>query len=334
LVMGAAARSTEHRAILMLLLACALWGMAFNWIKEGQALLGERLVALTGDPKWSALAPAIFVTVRFFAAVVLWACLFPSSVRGWSGVTVKGGLAGGVLLSTGMLLQHYGLAYTSESLSAFLTSLTVLFTPMIAAVVLRQRIGAVLWASVAFATVGVMLMTLFRAEGRFDRGALLGLLCAVVFSADILVVEHFGRRENSLRFTLAQLIVAAMVFASFSLAGSLGRVLPVALLGEALWDARLLMLLGLTLVFSTLVTFGLMFHYQPQTTATRAALTYMTEPLFATAYAWLFAGRGIGAMALAGGGLIIAGNVLAEAFGRRAEKRDAAVTPAATYSDK
>jgi drug/metabolite transporter (DMT)-like permease len=290
--------------------------MAFNWIKEGQALLGERLATLSGDPGWPEMAPAIFVTVRFLAAIVLWASLFPSSVRGWSSVTVKGGLAGGVLLSTGMLLQHYGLAYTSESLSAFLTSLTVLFTPMIAAVVFRQRVGVVLWVSVAFATAGVMLMTLYRAEGRFDRGVLLGLLCAVVFSADILVVEHYGRRENALRFTLAQLIVAATVFAGFSWVGSRGRDLPVAVLGEALWDARLLVLLGSTLVFSTLITFGLMFRFQPQTTATRAALTYMTEPLFATAYAWVVAGRAIGQMALIGGGLIILGNVIAELWGR------------------
>jgi len=318
----------------MLLLACALWGMAFNWIKEGQALLGERLAALTGDASWTGIAPAFFVTVRFFAAVVLWACIFPASLRGWSGVTVKGGVAGGVLLSTGMLLQHYGLAHTSESLSAFLTSLTVLFTPMIAAIVLRQRVGAVLWVSVAFATAGVMLMTLYRAEGRFDRGALLGLLCAVVFSADILVVDYFGKREDTLRFTLAQLVVAAMVFAGFSLAASRGRALPMAALGDALWDARLLMLLGLTLVFSTLVTFGLMFRYQPQTTPTRAALTYMTEPLFATAYAWIVADRAIGRVALVGGGLIILGNIIAEVWGRRGRVRDAPVALPSTSSDR
>ncbi len=325
--------AVEHRAVLMLLVACVLWGMSFNWNKDGQALLGEHLGVVMGNPDAASVAPALLLALRFLAAIVLWACLFPRCLRGWTMRTVRGGIAGGTLLSGGILLQHYGLAHTTESLSSFLTSLTILFTPLLAALVLRQRIGAVMWASVAFATAGVALMTIYRAEGQFDRGALLGLLCAVVFSGHILVVDHVGKREDSFRFTLAQLIVGCTIFWVFCASWS-QRLPSAGQLIEAFSDTKLLALAGLSTVFSTVVTFGLMFRFQPRTTATRAALIYMTEPLFATVYAWLLVGRTIGAVAILGGALIIAGNVLAELFGRRFEARDSFVTRPATYSDK
>jgi drug/metabolite transporter (DMT)-like permease len=77
-----------------------------------------------------------------------------------------------------------------------------------------------------------------------------------------------------------------------------------------------------------------MFRYQPRTSPTRAALIYLTEPLFATVYAWLMTGRAIESMAFLGGGLIIAGNLLAELFAKPTDARDSAVTHAATFSDK
>ena len=87
-------------------------------------------------------------------------------------------------------------------------------------------------------------------------------------------------------------------------------------LAGAMDSARFLTLTSATVVFSTLMTFGLMFRYQPQTTPTRAALVYLTEPLFATAYAWIAADRAIDTGAILGAVLIIMGNVVAEVFSR------------------
>jgi drug/metabolite transporter (DMT)-like permease len=68
----------------------------------------------------------------------------------------------------------------------------------------------------------------------------------------------------------------------------------------------------LLVVFSTLLAFGLMIFFQPKVDPTRAALIYLTEPVFAAVFAWVLTGRGLGPTGIAGAGLIIAANSLVE----------------------
>lgn len=304
---------SERFAILMLVIACAFWGMSFNWNKEAQHYLGQRWAAATGDPESENLGPAAFLAIRFPIAAMLWLMFFPRARTGWTRIVLLGGVAGGMLLSIGMLFQHYGLSLTSESLSAFLTSLTILFTPIVAAFVLRHTVPPAHWLAVGVAALGIALMTVYREEGRFELGALLGLLCAVVFTGHILVVDYFGKRVDPWSFTLSQLLVASIVFVLFALLHSRAHFSHApTVLADAMRSPKFLMLTGAAVVFSTLVTFGLMFRFQPLTTPTRAALVYLTEPLFATAYAWLAADRSLDAGAIVGAVLIIAANAWAE----------------------
>jgi len=311
----------EHIAAGMLLFACVIWGMSFNWSKQAQAILGDRLAAEFARPEMVRLGPVCFLILRFLAAAVLWALLFPQSRKTWNAATIRGGFAGGFLLAAGMLLQHYGLAYTSESLSAFLTSLTVLFTPILAILLLRQRVSGWLWASVFCATLGVSMMTLYGVEAGFDIGALLGLLCALVFSGHILVVDYFGKRQDMWRFALAQFTSASAVFIAFAAVFPSGhRLSGAAEFARAAGSMAFLGPLALTVVLSTLLTFGLMFRYQPDLSATRAALMYLSEPIFATAYAWLVAGTSLTLVAALGALLILLGNAIAELRGRPSEQ--------------
>lgn len=317
------APARERRAVLMLLIACVIWGMGFNWNKQGQAILGLRLAEQTGSAASADLGPAWFLATRFSLATALWAILVPASRVGWTGTTLRGGGLGGLFLATGMLLQHYGLAHTSESLSAFLTSLTVLFTPFIAVFALRHRVGRWMWLSVAFATGGVAMMTLGRDQGGVDRGAVLGLLCALVFSAHILVVDHFGRAENPWRFSLAQLLFGTLVFIGFAVVyGAVEGSPGITQIARAACGKAYLGWLMLTALPGTIITFGIMFRYQPDTSATRAALTYLSEPIIATTYAWIVSGTAITRMAMLGAGLILLGNVLAEFLGRPPQPAD------------
>ena len=59
-------------------------------------------------------------------------------------------------------------------------------------------------------------------------------------------------------------------------------------------------------------TTWLQLRYQTQVDPTRAGLIYMTEPLFATGFAWAFTGETLPAAGWIGAGLILVGMILSE----------------------
>src|SRR5438874_2039358 len=125
---------SSNVAVLALLLATVFWGIGFTWAKAA----GERINERTGLPKGTALGPVLLLGVRFAAAAVLWLVLFPAARKGWSRRTIWRGAALGIILSAGLVSQHLGLDRTSEAVSAFLTNLTVIFVPLLMAMVSRK----------------------------------------------------------------------------------------------------------------------------------------------------------------------------------------------------
>jgi drug/metabolite transporter (DMT)-like permease len=68
----------------------------------------------------------------------------------------------------------------------------------------------------------------------------------------------------------------------------------------------------LLIVFPTILSFGILTEFQPQVDPTRAALLYLCEPIFASAYAWIFAGKSLAPVELFGAVLILSANGIVE----------------------
>jgi drug/metabolite transporter (DMT)-like permease len=251
-----------------------------------------------------------------FAGVVL--LLVPAARSGW---TVGGAarIAGaGLMLALGLGLQHLGLDRTDEAVSAFLTSLTILFVPMILTLVLRRPPAPVMWVGVVLATAGVWLMT-GAAPAGFGVGELLGLSCAVVFALHLLAVNAVAATQDPWRMTAGQFLVVGLVCLSVC------ALLPGR---EALWSGRVFRSLltereiwqnlALLVLFPTVMSFSIQSLFQPRLDPTRAALIYLLEPVVATAYAWAAADRSLHASTLAGATLILGANVLVELLAARA----------------
>ena len=69
---------------------------------------------------------------------------------------------------------------------------------------------------------------------------------------------------------------------------------------------------GLMTVFSTLLAFHWMNVYQPRVSASRAALIYLLEPVFASAFSILWGHDRLTPQLVFGGALILGGNLLVE----------------------
>jgi len=309
---GAAVRRTASAA---LLLGTVFWGCGFTWAKAAGETINARAVGL---PAHSAFGPVFLLSWRFLIGGVAWMLLFPASRRGWTWAGAARSALVGILLALGLIVQHVGLDRTSEAVSAFLTSLTILFVPILTTFGLGKRPRAPLWIGVALATGGVWLMTGASPSG-FGAGELLGLACALAFSFYILTVNAVVARDVPWRVTGGQFLAVAgacFVCCAF-IPGGRANLSPHAA-GRLLAAPTVWINLLLLTAFPTIAAYGLLTHYQPKLDPTRAALLYLMEPVVAAIYAAVVGRHPCGLHVVAGGACILLANALAEVLSSRA----------------
>lgn len=300
-------RRQEKTAVLALLLGTVCWGCGFTWAKAA----GEAVQRAAGLPAGDPFGPIFVLGWRFFLATVIWLIVFPASRRGWNWRGTMWSILAGVFCAGGLVIQHIGLDHTSEAVSAFLTSLTILFVPLLL-IFAGSPPRAVLWLGVIVAAVGVWLMTGAQPKG-FGWGEVLGLGCAFVFSLYIFSINAAVQVESPWRITAAQFAVTTVICFAACLLLPHGRehLHPSAslriLLVRQVWLNTILLT-----IFTSLIAFGLLTFFQPRIDPTRAALIYLAEPVFATIYAAIAAGHRIGRTALIGAALILIANALVE----------------------
>jgi drug/metabolite transporter (DMT)-like permease len=312
------ARSDSHRgqrtAELALIVGTVFWGCGFTWAKSGADAIHHTLGLSQGTP----FGPIFLLGWRFLLGGIVWLVLFPASLRGWSVASLLRGMLLGLLCAAGLIVQHLGLDRTSEAVSAFLTSLTILFVPLLMTIGLRRPPRPALWAGVGLATVGVWLMTGATPSG-FGLGEVLGLLCSFAFSLYILAVNAILTRESPWRITGAQFLTIACI-CFLTCACLRADLLRPFMIGHVLRERQVWSNLLLLSLFPTLMAFGLLTHFQPRIDATRAALIYLLEPIFAAVYAAIAAHRHIGLQSIFGAALILGANVLVEVISSRTKE--------------
>lgn len=303
--------------ILALLLATLAWAGSFTWAKAA----GDGVNQAAGLPSGALLGPILLLAWRFTAAGVLWLLIFPAARQGWTWRSCRRSAVLGALLWAGQTVQMLGLDRTSEAVNAFLTSLTVVFVPLLMVVIVRRPPPAALWLPVSIAALGIWLMTGATPSG-FGAGEVLGLGCAILFSAHMIALAEIGRNDSPWRMAAGQLLSVGVASAATSLFVGHG---PTPLTPRMQWEivisSGIWLYLVLLIVISTMTAFGLMFYFQPKIDPTRAALIYLAEPVFAALYAYMAVGRSLTAIAFVGAGLILGANVLVELLERRTKRR-------------
>jgi drug/metabolite transporter (DMT)-like permease len=281
-------------AVGALVLVTAIWGLTFVQVKD----------ALELYPLFA------FLAVRFAIATVVLALPARRPVRelprgGW-----VAGAGLGLLLAAGYALQTAGLERTSVSNAGFITGLYVVFTPLAAVALFRVRIGAIVWAGVALSTAGLALLS--GGGGADGIGDLLVLAGSAAYSLQIALMERYAPRYDPVAFTFVEMLAAFAGFAVVAVA--LGQIeLP---RGWTVWGALLV-----TGVFASALGFLVQTWAQQRTSATRTALAFAMEPVWAAIFGFWLAGDRLGAIAWVGAALIMAGIVVAEPAAARTLRR-------------
>ncbi|HLT59050.1 MAG TPA: DMT family transporter [Limnochordales bacterium] len=298
----APARSAERWAGVGLLLIAIVWGGTFPVVKD----LVERV------------PPHALVASRFALAWLVLAGWVWRRRDRWQPGLWRAGLLLGLVLWGGFFTQTLGLQYTSASKAGFITALNVVFVAVLATLFLGKRSGLLTWSGVAVATVGLAVLSLDGQAGlRLELGDGLVLFCAVLFALHIVLVDRFAPRYDPVLLAWVQMgLVAAVAGASaWVVHGGLvgitepGSVVP-------------LLYLGLLATAGALVG---QVHLQRYTAPARVGLILALEPVFAAWFAWLLLGERLAPSGWLGGGMVLAGVILAELDTAKGSARGAPV---------
>ncbi|HMO27501.1 MAG TPA: DMT family transporter, partial [Tepidisphaeraceae bacterium] len=189
----------ERRAAIMLLIATVAWGFSFVWVKEAVAALNHAAQL----PSGAMFGPALLMSLRFAVAAILWFILFRRARTGWTRSTHLRAMLLGILLAMGLLIQTIGLDLTTEAVSAFLTSLAVLFVPLLVAIIYRSLPSSMLVIAIALAGCGVYLLT-GASLGSMGYGEWMGVACSVVFSLHLLALNRLSAGDTPWRLAAGQ----------------------------------------------------------------------------------------------------------------------------------
>ena len=277
-----------------LLAVTAIWGSTFFLIKD----------VVTRIPVIDMLA------VRFTLAALALALLAAPRLRLTRRLIVHGVVLG-LLYGGAQILQTLGLAHTSASTSGFVTGLYVVATPLLAALVLKTRIGATTWLAVLLASIGLGVLSLqgFSIGG----GELLTLAAAVVYAGHIVALSKISTPATVLCLSLVQLITIAVICTGAALwptAGSPAGIQLPASPGDWLLVAYLALLAGA-------VTMVLQTWAQARVEPARAAVIMAMEPVWAAGFAVALGGESMTVRMIIGGLAILSAMYLVELAPRR-----------------
>ena len=285
----------------MLLMLCALiWGTAFVAQSAGS---GMGAFSFLAGRSWLAVL-VLIPTVLVFDAI-----------RRKNGTDAKpktaaekkkllaAGFVCGTLLFAASAAQQIGITINPSTAKAgFLTAMYVVLVPVFG-LFLGRRGSARLWLSMVIAVGGLYLLCMKNGFGGIEASDWILLSCAVLFSFQIMTVDHFAPQVDGVRLSLLQFFVvavestaAALLFENPTLAEFGANWLPLAYCG----------------VMSSGVAYTLQILGQRDLNPAIASLIMCLESVFSALGGWMLLHQNLSAREVFGCVLIFAAVVLAQ----------------------
>jgi drug/metabolite transporter (DMT)-like permease len=270
-------------ADLVLLLAAAIWGVAFLFQKSAMDHVG----------------PLTFIAARCALAALALAPLAVREHRRARAPSSSGFLSiacwGGLAFFVAAWLQQTGLITATVTNTGFLTALYVVITPFMAWGWSGRPASPIVWPAAALSAFGTWLLgggTL----SSFSQGDMLVALSAVAWAAHVVITGSAARFARPIGFTALQFTVAAalaasgaMLFETATFAGVVAAAPDIAYVG----------------LLSSALTFTLLSVALQYTPPSEVAVIVSLETVFAALAAYLWLGERVGALGWAGAALIM-----------------------------
>lgn len=250
------------------------------------------------------IMPFTFLAYRFFWAAFILGLIFWKRLKNIDKIILRKGFLIGIFLFLGFVFQTVGLKYTTATKAGFITGLSVVLVPIISHFFIREKIFKNSIIGVILAVIGLWFLN-YNSSFIFNFGDFLVLLCAVSFAMHIISVGLYARKVDYVLLVIVQLttvFVLSFLMALFFERPGIHLYYP-----SGVWWSIIL-----TGIFATALAFYMQNKFQRYSTATKTAIIFSGEPIFAAMFAYLLLGEKVGVIAWIGGLLIIFGMIISQ----------------------
>lgn len=279
-----------------LLIVAVIWGSTFVIVQNAVSFL----------------QPLAFNGIRFMiAAFFLFVWLLLVDFQQLKKISLYGLIHGffiGLCLFIGYGAQTIGLLYTSSSKAGFITGLSVVLVPLFLFLFFKQKLNMNMIVGVLLATVGLYFLS-FVGAVELNIGDLYVFICAIGFALQIILTGKYSEQHPTLLLTIIQIsTVSILSFIGSLLFEDVSSNFRI----ENIFQQDVIIALCITSILATALAFLIQTSLQKFTNATRVALIFSTEPVFAALTAFFFVQERLPISAWAGCFLILCGMVFSE----------------------
>ena len=185
-------KKTQLKNSLLLLLTATIWGVAFVAQSVGMDHVG----------------PFTFNAVRsIIGGIVLIPCIFFLDHRKSDQKEELPSPQQQAEQTSTLILQ-----FTTVGRAGFITACYIVIVPILGHFLLRKKCGATIWIAVALALAGLYLLCITDGFS-VGKGDLLVMVCSLLFSLHILVIDYFSPKVDGVKMSCIQFFVCGFLCA-------------------------------------------------------------------------------------------------------------------------
>lgn len=235
-----------------------------------------------------------FLACRFILAALIMAILRPKAFNHFNKKFLFRGIILGILLGCGYIFQTFGLTLTTVAKTGFITGLYAVFTPLIAAGLLKKQISKIQWFSVGLAALGLAFLSMNGFS--MGMGEFLVVMSAAFYAGHIVGLSEWSAGADTYALTVLQLGTVGVICFIASLKS--GFHLPP---DSGVWKAIIY-----TAIFASAFAFIVQTWVQSFMSATSTGIILTMEYIFAALFGVWFGHESLTLRVIIGGSLVIA----------------------------
>ncbi len=198
---------TQVRNSFLLLLTAIIWGSAF----VAQSVGMEYVEPFTFTFTRSIIGGCVLIPV---IALLRKTDSIKSKTRSARMCITKyewlGGICCGIALCAASNFQQIGMLHTTVGKAGFITALYVVIVPILG-LFLKKRVPILIWLCVVLSVVGLYLLCMPKGAFALAQGDILVLICAVLFSFHILIIDYFSPKGDGVVISCIQFFVCGIL---------------------------------------------------------------------------------------------------------------------------